>query len=94
MRFVFCGERITATFEYAEYALTAVSLASRFYLRNGFARLVALRGRVARRLKKGVLLPAAIGKANAPTSKIYDNKFYSLSYKMPTHIILPESLIL
>ena len=37
--------------------------------------------------------PAAIGKANAPTSKTSDSKFDSLRGKMLMHFIIPESLI-
>ena len=69
-----------------------VSLVPRFYLQNGFARLVALRGREARRPKRGQA--PSIGKANAPTPKTSNVKFDFLRGKMLTHFILPESLIL
>ena len=63
------------------------------FIQNGFARLVALRGRGARLPQRGQA-PWRLAKPMRLPPKFPHMEFCIYPNKMPTHFILPESLIL
>ncbi|PWL63826.1 MAG: hypothetical protein DBY30_10110 [Verrucomicrobia bacterium] len=74
------------------HAPLAASLYSLF-IQNGFAGLVALRGRGARLPQRGQA-PWRLAKPMRLPPKFPHMEFCIYPNKMPTHFILPESLIL